>query len=306
MAKTKTKEPGATLFAETETKPVATTAAKPKTESRVVAIKKHDEPPNLLVAIVQAAADPKCQPDKMHALLDARDRLMKAEAHVAFVTAYIEMQSELPTIDAKGRIEIEAKRQGGKKQDTRYATYQEIQRVTKPILRKHGFAMLMLPDVGQNGVGVTMRGQLAYVCNTQYGKMVHVESCLIAAPLETGGSKNNVQGVGSSLSYTKRYCSVALLDLVSHAPEDKDDDARATSKTTAEPEEATTITPKQVTELKRAIEDCGVGEDTFCNKYKIESGNIEDLPPAMLAEALRSCRNFKAERDRRNANAKAD
>ena len=100
------------------------------------------EPSNILAAIAGAAANPKCNPDKMHALIDARDRLMKQEAHVAFGAAYIEMQSELPTINAKGRIEIAAKREGSKKQDTPYATYKEIQRVTKPILKKHKFHLI--------------------------------------------------------------------------------------------------------------------------------------------------------------------
>ena len=271
-------------------KVVAQAKAKPAGKSEVVKFEP-PKPTNLLAAIIQAAADPACQPEKMHALLDARDRLMRQEAHVAFMAAYIDMQDELPVIDAKGRIEIEAKREGRKKQDTRYATYQEINRVTKPILKKHRFGMLMLPDVGANGVGVLMRGQLAYVCETQYGKMVHAEHCAIAAPLETGGSKNNVQGVGSSLSYTKRYTAIALLNLVSEAPEDRDDDGKTATGKKPAPAGPTEITDQQVRELDAAITDCGVSLDVFLKKFEITG--LPGLHPSLFDEAMAACKRFK-------------
>ena len=302
MTKPKMKEPEGDLLAAVAPKPAS---QEPVRKRQAVAKSEKPAPQtlpaniepirqtNLLAAVIQAAADPKCQPEKMHALLDARDRLMAQEARVAFVTAYIDMQEELPTIDAKGRIEIEAKRAGAKKQSTPYATYNEINRVTKPILKKHRFAMIMLPDVGPNGVGVLMRGQLAYVCDTPYGRMVHAEQCVITAPLETSGSKNNVQGVGSSLSYTKRYCAIALLNLVSHATEDRDDDAKAAGKRGADVEDQSVVlvTEKQLADLSAAIKDCGVGSDTFCSKFEIEQ--LSDLPAASYGEAMGACKRFK-------------
>lgn len=258
-------------------------------------------PRNLLEAIVQAAADPKCQPEKMHALLDARDRLMRQEAEVAFMTAYIEMQEELPEIDAKGRIEIPAKpgARSQKAQNTPYATYQEINRVTKPILRRHKFGMLMLPDVGPNNVGILMRGKLLYVCDTPYGKLVHAENCAIAVPLETSGSKNNVQGTGSSLSYTKRYCAVALLNLVSKASEDKDDDGQAAGKRGAKPEpeaeEIVFASKLQIDEMMKAIEDCGVGLEVVCNKYQVDA--LRELPADKVREVIQACATFKANQE---------
>lgn len=301
MAKTKVKEreQAPALFddAGTSTTTKAKMPKKPaqKTGTAVANVEQLPvaQPGNLLVAIAQAAADPKCEPAKMHALLDARDRLMKQEAHVAFVTAYIEMREELPTIDAKGRIEIEAKRAGSKRQDTRYATYLEIQKVTKPILRKHKFSMMMLPDIGPNGAGVLMRGQLAYVCKTQYGQMVHIESCVIAAPLETGGSKNNVQGVGSSLSYTKRYAAVALLDLVSEAREDHDDDGNAGKRRKSAGDGdgggVPIINDKQAAELTAKVGET-VGAEIFCERYAV--AKIADLPAHQFEEAMTACATY--------------
>ncbi len=40
-------------------------------------------------------------------------------------------------------------------------------------------------------------------------------------PLDTSGSKNNIQGMGSSLTYGKRYLVTAMLNIVTEG-EDKD------------------------------------------------------------------------------------
>src|SRR5208283_4848434 len=41
---------------------------------------------------------------------------------------------------------------------------------------------------------------------------------------DSSGLKNTVQAVGSSLAYGKRYALRAILPIVSHAPQDADDD----------------------------------------------------------------------------------
>lgn len=261
-------------------------------------------PENLLGALVKAAADPACQPEKLTALIDARDRLMAQEARVQFVSAYIDMQEELPVINAKGRIEIPAKRADRKAQATAYATYQEINRVTKPILKKHRFALITLPDIGPDGTGVVMRAQLAFVCDTQYGRMVHSEHCAIQAPLETSGSKNNVQGVGSSLSYTKRYCYVSLLNLVSEAPEDKDDNGKTAGGPRPRPgpaggatieavivEAEPIITQAQADQLRDMIESCGVTKERFCERFQIDA--VADLPARFFDDAMAACRAYQ-------------
>ena len=313
MGKAQVKEREPALFSDGETtKPAAPKVQPKKNAVAKVVVKatnlpaKTDQPVNLLVALSNAIADPRLEPAKVHAMIDARDRLMKQEAHVAFVAAYIDMQEELPVIDARGRIIIE--KPGSRKQETPFAYYKEIQKVTKPILRKHKFAMMMLPDIGPNGVGVVMRGQLAYVCDTQYGRMVHVEQCAIGAPLETSGSKNNVQGVGSSLSYTKRYAAIALLDLVSEAAADQDDDGEAAAAgkkrnlrpaagAAAEPGTSTVpadekINGSQAKELLKVIDECGVEATVFMDKYKITA--VHDLPAAMFDEAVKNCRDYLA------------
>lgn len=292
---------------------VAVATTKRKAPRQDVAVVEPRGAPNLLAAIVHAANDPKCDPGKMHALIDVRERLMAHEARVAFMTAYIEMQEDLPTINAKGKIEVrkrgaDGERTGAVLQSTPYATFNEIHRVVKPILRKHKFGLMMLPDVAPAG-GVLMRGQLIYVSDTQYGKMVHAEQCVIAAPLETSGSKNNVQGVGSSLSYTKRYCAIALLNLVSHAEADKDDDGvaapgpKGAKRQPAPAEEVALIDKKQLAELRAAIKDCGATEDMVCTRFEVEK--LDQMTPQQFGEAKMACVAFKARKEQDGKDSRA-
>jgi hypothetical protein len=217
---------------------------------------------------------------------------------VMFHAAFLQMHAELPVINKDGRIVIAAKsgaspsgRQSGK-QDTPYATLPNIQKNTDPILRKHGFTLITTPEPGADGVGILMHGELSFVCDTQYGRLVHHKRCAIPAPLETGGSKNNVQGVGSSLSYTRRFVRLTLLDIISEAKEDKalDDDGKAASGPASKPPPK--INKEQVDTLVKLIVSCGVSRETFCAKYDIET--VRDLLAKDYEDAVAACNNYAA------------
>lgn len=248
-------------------------------------------PVNMLAVIARAAADPNCVPEKMRALLDMQKEIAAEESRVAFTVAFVEMQGELPTINAKGRIEIREKdrvsgeRTGKVLQSTPYATFNEINRVTRPILQKHGFSLSFATDQSPDG-RLIVRGVLKHIRGFQ-------ETTTLALPLETSGSKNNVQGVGSSLSYAKRYSSIALLNLVSEAPEDKDDDGIASggSGFQVSYQGPAQLSLDQSEKMVDAIEDCGIGIKRFCKHYQITA--VIDLSPEFYDEALAACADYK-------------
>jgi len=274
------------------TNPPPTTKRPPPPKSQSVARVEKLPPPapqNMLAIIAAAAADPKVDTDKMRALLEMQKEIRAEEARMSFTRAFIALQNDLPVINATGRIEIEGK-SGKKGQKTPYATFQEIHRVTKPILREHGFALWFAPDVGPEG-RIVMRGYLDHVEG-------HGKTCAIPLPLETSGSKNNVQGVGSSISYGKRYATISLLNIVSHAPEDSDRDGADAPKNKrgGEPAQddgdgAGKISMEQAQRLREKIDLVGLTSERFCAKYKIEG--IADLDAAMFQEALNACDNFR-------------
>ena len=287
-----------------EPKPKAKPALKARQSTAVATVSprspakaKAPTPTNFLAVIAQAAADPNCKPENMRALLDMQKEIAAEEARMAFTTDFIAMQAELPVINAKGRIEIIKKGSDGQRikgrdpveQSTPYATFNEINRVTRPILQKHHFALSFTTDVAAGGgVGLVVRGVLKH-------ERGHQETATLSLPLETSGSKNNVQGVGSSMSYGKRYAAVALLNLVSEAQEDRDDDGKASGgeKSGAGAfEEPTRITLEQSTALVKLI-TAGVGLDKFLEKYRLKA--VIDIDPKLYDEAVRACTEYNAE-----------
>ena len=262
------------------------------------ALAKHEpRPTNLLVAFAQAASDPACNPEKMKALSDMVDKMKAEEAEVAFTEAYIDMQEELPSISATGRIEIAAK-VGSRGQSTPYAKFDEIMRVVKPILRAHKFALMVVSEPNPSGVGVVVRGTLSRVHETQYGKAAHVKQTIIAVPLENSGSKNNVQGIGSSLSYAKRYACIQLLNIISHAEVDDDRDGHGPKPKKGvaaeqQPDEAEAkINGSQQKELLKEIDACGIEPTRFMEKYEIKA--VHELPAKQYDEAIKACRDYGA------------
>lgn len=238
---------------------------------------------SVLKILADAAADPNVNPEKMRALLDMQKDIRAEEAKQAFTAAFIAMRPHLPTIGATGRIVIE--KHGKRIQNTPYATFNEIHRSVTPILSEHGFVLSFAPDALDDG-RLVMTATLEHrEGHTKHGRMV--------LPAETSGSKNNVQGVGSAVSYGKRYLMVTMLNLISEAKEDADDDGQQAGSLSAAREsvsEMQFLSEKQVDYLRKIIEQCGVSEDAFCKKFEI--ARIEDLPPTQIGEAQLACQNF--------------
>jgi hypothetical protein len=255
---------------------------------------------NLMAVLMRVASDPTSQPDKMRALLDMRNELMAQEAEVMFTEAFIQMHADLPIINKDGRIEIPAKKApspGGRpsgKQDTPYATYPNIQKHTDPVLKKHRFALILQPEPREGG-GILMKGELSFVCETQYGRLVHHKRCVIPVPLEAGGSKNDAQGISSSLAYGKRNARIILLDIITLAKDDQEKELKtpvAASPKQPEAEETALISQDQADKLIDEIEACGVSREIFCKKFAVKA--VAELPAEKYADAIEACRAYAA------------
>jgi hypothetical protein len=251
------------------------------------------EAKNILAIIADAATNPNFNPDSMRALLDMRREEMADQSKRDFNAAFIALQEDLPTIRADGRIEIRAKdakgeRTGGVQQSTPYATFNNIMKAIKPLLIKHGFALSFSTEpVGER---LLVKGYL-----DGHG---HQRTTAFPLPAETSGSKNNVQGWGSSMSYGKRYATIALLNLVSEAKEDRDLDGNAPppekkgqpgagfpgdniSSGPAKP-----ITATQRDKIVDLITGAKIKESQFCAKYGI--AQIGMLPADQFDAAVKA------------------
>jgi len=175
------------------------------------------EPTALIDVIARAVADPSTDVEKMERLLAMHERITAQRAKVAYTQALADLQPELPVIDEKGAI-----RDRADKVQSTYARWEDINDAIRPLLHAHGFALSFRPGVANDG-----QPTVTAVLRHREG---HEEEATVKLPIDSSGSKNNVQGVGSSLSYGKRYSAIAILNLTSRAPEDRDDDGRAAGR----------------------------------------------------------------------------
>ena len=117
---------------------------------------------------------------------------------------------------------------------------------------------------------------------------------------------NAQQSVGAAISYAKRYGAIAILNIETEAPQDRDNDAatdkkriRPSAGASAAPAEANNplepdakINGSQAKELLKVIEDCGIEGTRFMEKYKITAAH--ELPVRFFDEAIRSCKDYAA------------
>jgi len=219
--------------------------------------------------IERAARDPSVDIDKLERLIALQERALAQRAKTAYHAALSEMQPELPVIAERGKIDI------GRGKPQSYALWEDINEAIRPVLFKHGFALSFRIDRDAEKILVT--GVLSH-------REGHSEQTTIPLPIDTSGSKNAVQAVGSSTSYGKRYTAGALLNLTSRG---EDDDGKAAG--------GARLTEDQILDLRQAIVGAGADIKRFCAVYGIS--NVNDLPASKLAEAKAKLATFKRQRE---------
>jgi hypothetical protein len=163
------------------------------------------ESASLLQVIERMAVNPAVDVEKLERLMAMHERIVARNAKASYNAAFAELQPNLPVITEKGEIKIRDVVQ------SRYAKWEDIVQTITPILGAHGFGLSF--RVGRDGDRQTVTGILSH-------RDGHSEETTLALPLDMSGSKNNVQGVGSTTSYGKRYVTQALLNLVSRGEDD--------------------------------------------------------------------------------------
>lgn len=204
---------------------------------------------NILEVIARAAADPSVDVAKMSALLDLQERVIDKQAEISFNRSLVAMQSEVPRIRTDAVV-----RNRAHEVQSRYATYEGIDAAVRPIMQRHGFAVTFdSPEIGGGSIRAT--GTLHHIDGHSKVFTVHL-------PIDSSGSKNGVQGVGSTKTYAKRYL---LIDMLNIAIEEADDDGNGGKPATIGASQA-----KQLADL--ATRACIDAERILAN-YKVGSFN---------------------------------
>lgn len=199
-------------------------------------------------------AEPKSRQDQYLAMvsmaieqgkLEEADRAMQMmrdfeadEARKAYADALAKFTGDCPPINKDGRVYFVSKNPGGPTTDYRHETLDGIMNTIKDTLSDCGLSPTFRSNL-ESGI-------LVITCRITHSQG-HFEETSLPAPPDTSGNKNNIQAIGSSITYLQRYTLKLMLGL--SAGYDND----AVTPPEVEPSEL--ITEEQVLEIDAFVLD---------------------------------------------------
>jgi ERF superfamily protein len=166
-------------------------------------------PRDMLSAIVMLAKDPSVDVGKLGALVEMQERMELRQAKVEFSRSLTRLSGKLPRVKKNGTVDL-----GAGKGSFAFAKWEDMDKIIRPLMDEEGFTLSFdsEPRADQGG-GIVVTGELLH-------RDGHSKTSKMALPLDTGPGRNNLQAMGSSLSYGKRYCAEMLLNIVREGADD--------------------------------------------------------------------------------------
>jgi len=196
-------------------------------------------------------------------LMDLQERWEAHQAKKAYDAAIAAAKGQLPEIPKTKRVRYVSKT--GVVVEYSHEELPVIAKLIDPVLSSHGLSYrFRTTSLVNEPVRVTC------VVSHRDG---YSEENTLEAGRDTSGSKNDIQAIGSTVTYLQRYTLKAALGLSAA----DDDDGRAAGKAAA-------ITAEQLEELQKRIAHVGQDIPRFLKHYGVE--RIDDLPADKFDEAM--------------------
>jgi hypothetical protein len=218
-----------------------------------------DSPSAILALIERVALDPGADVEKLERTMAMYERLKAKEAELAYNAAKGRILKKLAGVKiVKTRsalCEVEkGKPQKGAYEAFKYAPLEEIDRHLRPLLAEEEMD-LSYSDEPQEGGSILIRGRLKHLPGGHY------EDSFMPAPLDTTGGKSDVQAVGSTNSFLRRYVVCNIFNIVVVGDDDDGTGgtiAEAETKTILDLIEKAKVGPKFLKYMKaQSIEEAG-------------------------------------------------
>lgn len=237
---------------------------KVETADRSVTRQRPEDSVSIMEVLARAASNPRVDVAKLQALLDMQVRVELRQAEVEFNAALARLMPKLPRIEKNGVIPDNA----GKIR-SRFARYEDIDRVTRPLLAEEGFSISFRTEEPLPG-HIRVIGTLAHC-------MGHSRESSVTVPISAPPKATATQAVGSSVSYGKRYVVVNMLNIIT-VGEDTDGQ-----------EEPKPITDEQIMTLETLLQDTKSNRAKFLAWIGVEKiADILDRDYDRALKALQS------------------
>lgn len=222
------------------------------TQEADMAISNVITPMDLIVRAQQSNASV----EQMQQLFDLQLKFEANEARKAFNEAMSNFREECPTIN-RGRSVTH--------NNTKFAGLAESIEAIRPVLSKFGLSHQW--KTKQDGANITVE------CTVTH-RMGHCESTSLSASPDKSGGKNDIQAIGSTVSYLERYTLYAILGLSSR---EMDNDGNGS--------DVKRISETQMFDLIALIADVKANESQFCTYFKI--ADVSHLPAEKYEKAVK-------------------
>src|SRR5215468_4577915 len=171
-----------------------------------------DNPSTVLALIERVALAPRANVEKLDRMMAMYERLKAKEAELAFNGAKGRILKKLAGIKiVKNRSVVPESDKAGSQKGTfeafRYAPLEEIDKHLRPLLAEEEMD-LSYSDEPCEGGDILVRGRLKHLPGGHY------EDSFMPAPPDTTGGKSNVQAVGSTNSFLRRYIACNIFNIV--------------------------------------------------------------------------------------------
>jgi hypothetical protein len=225
-----------------------------------------------LSLIDRLAHDSTVDPAKISAILDIQERMMAKCAESEFNEAFLRLRGKLPIIKKGDIVTYENKKTGKMEEAFKFSKWEKVQAIIDDIIASEGFDLTFDSTVHPNGTAVVA------ILHHTGGHTRRTSTPPI--PIDSGGGKNNVQGVGSSMSYGQRYATKFALNLRF----EDDDDANLAG--------IVFISDEQVKQVNALIVETKTDTDRFLRTMNVAA--VENLTTQLLPVALNMLQSKKA------------
>lgn len=199
--------------------------------------------------------------DLAEKMMGLQERWEKNQSRKAFDAAIASAKAEIPPI-VRNTTGHNSKR---------YADFAAIARVVDPIISKHGLSYRFRTKQSE-------RIEVTCVLSHRDG---HFEETTLAGPPDKTGSKNDIQAIGSTLTYLQRYSLVQALGLAAS----NDDDGKAGNA-------GEKLSEEQVTQIIDLLEAKGAPRAKFLKWARVDT--VEDILAGHFQSCIDAINNFKA------------
>jgi hypothetical protein len=158
-----------------------------------------------------------------------------------------------------------------------YARLETIDRQIRPIITKYGFALTY------GGAEPRQAGAIRVTCHVMHSaghsRDYELEGALDTKGPKGGATKTDIQGLGSSVSYLRKYLKLMIFDLMLA---DEDNDGRGSSSV---------IDETQANNISTMMDACNLtarGASNFLKLIGVE--RIEDLPAHRYEDVMQALR----------------